>query len=197
MKLFRIIAIGLLMLSACASLAKPPFLKVFLSTYKIDPNSELGKARCQACHMPPAPPQRNSYGLQVQTQMEASHERMITPELLHLIEKKDADGDGVINLDEIKAGMLPGDSKSKPIPKPKPKPKTKTRQKAKQRAKRKNTKRIVMNGVDTVGGLIFFAAPALGLGVFRGTHRTRQTYSSASELRSFQPENAMVYVKSS
>ena len=111
---------GLVVLCVLASsfgFAKPPFWKVFVETYHINPNSVIGKAKCLTCHLPPAPPKRNSYGLQVQEALEAAHERMVTPEMLHSIEKKDADGDGFTNITEIKADSLPGDATSKPVKK--------------------------------------------------------------------------------
>ena len=106
--------IGLTLALATLGLAKPPFLKVFMETYKIRPNSPLGKAKCLACHLPPAPPKRNSYGLDVQDAMESAHARMLTAEILKAVEKKDSDGDGFTNLEEIRAGTLPNDRKSKP-----------------------------------------------------------------------------------
>jgi len=107
---------GFVTLALCATLcfAKPPFLKVFLATYHINPNSALGRAKCLTCHQPPAPPRRNPYGLDLQAALEAAHARMITPEMLRSIEKKDSDGDGFSNLAEIRAGTLPGDAHSKP-----------------------------------------------------------------------------------
>jgi len=106
-------AFGLLFVAAYA-LAKPPFWKVFVETYHINPNSAIGKAKCLTCHLPPAPPKRNPYGLQVQAALEAANARMVTPEMLHSIEKQDADADGFNNITEIRADSLPGDKTSKP-----------------------------------------------------------------------------------
>jgi hypothetical protein len=123
----RIVATAFLLLIAATSFAKPPFLKVFVTTYKIKPTSALGKASCLACHQPPSPPRRNPYGLAVQSAMEAAHVRMLTPEILKSVEKKDSDNDGFSNLEEIKADKMPGDPKSKPE---KPKKKTKAKRKS-------------------------------------------------------------------
>jgi hypothetical protein len=114
MKSLRTTMIGLTLALASLGLAKPPFLKVFLESYKVSPNSPLGKAKCLSCHLPPAPPKRSSYGLDVQAAMEAVHARMLTAEILKSVEKKDSDGDGFTNLEEIRAGTLPGDKASKP-----------------------------------------------------------------------------------
>lgn len=114
MSLFRAIAIGILFAIASVGFAKPPFLKVLLDAYKIGPNSPLGKAKCLSCHLSPAPPKRNSFGLDVQAAMEKVHARMLTAEILKSVEKRDSDGDGFSNLTEIRAGTLPGDKSSKP-----------------------------------------------------------------------------------
>ena len=153
---FRIAAIFLFVSAACFAAAKPPFLKIFLATYKVDPNSDLGKARCLTCHLPPSPPKRNPYGLLVQKALEDAHGRIITPEMLKSIESKDADGDGFTNIQEIKAGTLPGNAQSKPKGKPKSKPK----------AKHKKGKSAMIDP-QSAGGLAFFIVPALALGVVR------------------------------
>ncbi len=114
MSIFRITVIGVLLAGASVGFAKPPFLKVFLDAYKISPNSPLGKTKCLSCHLSPAPPKRNSFGLDVQVAMERVHARMLTAEILKSVEKKDSDGDGFSNLAEIRAGTLPGDKSSKP-----------------------------------------------------------------------------------
>lgn len=117
MRSFRSALVVVFLVLASLSFAKPPFLKVFMDTYKISPNSPLGKAKCLSCHLPPAPPKRNSYGLDVQAAMEKAHSRMLTAEILKAVEKKDSDGDGFSNLAEIRAGTLPDDKKSKPAKK--------------------------------------------------------------------------------
>ena len=107
-----LLSAALVLVAASQCFAKPPFWKVFVDTYHINPNSAIGKARCLTCHAPP--PRRNAYGLEVQAALEAAHARMVTPEILRSIEKKDADGDGFTNIAEIKADSMPGDAKSKP-----------------------------------------------------------------------------------
>jgi hypothetical protein len=116
----RIAVIGLLVVFACVCAAKPPFLKVYLATYKIKPESALGKARCLNCHQPPAPPIRNAYGKSVQAAMAAAKSRMVTADILRGIEKKNA-GDGVSYVSKIKSDKLPGVAKAKIASKPKKK----------------------------------------------------------------------------
>ncbi len=107
MKLTRTVAVALLLTLASLCFAKPPFLKLFLSTYNIQPGSKLGQARCIICHEPPGPPKRNPYGKQVQAALEAAHARFVTVEMLRSIEKKNV-GDGVTNITKIKGDKLPG-----------------------------------------------------------------------------------------
>lgn len=110
----RTVAILLLIVAAGCCFAKPPFYRVFLATYNVDPNSALGKAKCLTCHQAPAPPRLNPYGQAVYQELQKAKSRMITSEMLHAIEKLDSDGDGFTNIEEIRAGTLPGDATSKP-----------------------------------------------------------------------------------
>lgn len=117
MRPLRIFAIAFLIVAACFGVAKPPFLKVFMSTYKIKPDSNLGRARCLICHLPPGPPKRNPYGKTVQAALESVHARMVTLEILKSVEKKDM-GDGATFISKIKSDSLPGVAKAKPVKKP-------------------------------------------------------------------------------
>ena len=119
----RLALIALVVSVAAVSAAKPPFLKVFLSTYKINPNGKIAKAKCLNCHQPPAPPVRNAYGKAVQAAMAAAKSRMVTAEILKSVEKKDA-GDKVSYITKIKADKVPGELIAKPK-KPAAKPKGK------------------------------------------------------------------------
>ena len=121
---YRFLILVLLICAAAFAAAKPPFLKVFMATYKIDPNSTLGKERCLICHQPPGPPRRNAYGRQVGAALDAAHERMVTAEMLTGIEKKN-DGDGVAFITKIKKGIPPADPMPKAAKPSKPAKKTK------------------------------------------------------------------------
>lgn len=130
MNLYRITAIALLLTTVTVGFSKPPFLKVFMSTYNIKPDSKLGKARCLICHQAPAPPIRNPYGKEVQAALRAANARMVTAEMLLSVEKLNT-GDGVTNISKIKSDFLPGDQKPKPVKKAP----------AKKHAKKKSTKK--------------------------------------------------------
>lgn len=116
----RIVVLALLVAAASLSAAKPPFLKVFLATYKIKEDSKIGKLRCLNCHMPPAPPMRNPYGKAIQEALFAAHSRMVTPEILKSVEPKNM-GDGLAYIEKIKKDIPPAEAKPKPT-KAKPKP---------------------------------------------------------------------------
>jgi hypothetical protein len=108
---------------ACLAAAKPPFLKVFFNLYKIKETSAIGKARCLNCHLPPGPPKRNPYGLAVQEALLTNHARMVTPEMLVSIEKKNM-GEALTFGAKIKKDIPPGKAlpKTKPTAKGKIKP---------------------------------------------------------------------------
>ena len=150
-------AVGLLCLaSACFAAAKPPFLKVFFNVYKIKETSAIGKARCLNCHLPPGPPKRNPYGLAVQDALRANHARMVTPEMLLSIEKKNM-GDGMTFVAKIKKDLMPGVAapKKKAIAKPKAK------------AAGKKHALLLPNPSQNTGALMLLSLSAIGLGFCR------------------------------
>ena len=109
----RTVAICLLLAFAALASAKPPFLKVFMAAYNIDPESAIGKARCLNCHENPGPPNRNAYGKLVQQALRATNSRMVTPDILKMVEAKDM-GEGLTFLQKIERDLPPG----QPIPEP-------------------------------------------------------------------------------
>ena len=104
-----------LMLLTSAAIALPPMLKVFETNYKPVKNGKLVKARCAVCHTAMGKTALNAYGKDLKAQI--GETKTVTADNLKAIEAKDSDGDGVSNIDEIKADSLPGDAKSKPAPK--------------------------------------------------------------------------------
>ncbi|RYG40771.1 hypothetical protein EON79_22010, partial [bacterium] len=85
--------------------AEPAFLETLKATY-----SPKGEVTCNECHA--GPPKRNVYGRAVS---EAMIDGKVTAAVLHSLDAKDSDGDGATNLEEIKAGTLPGDPASHPV----------------------------------------------------------------------------------
>ncbi|HET6385134.1 MAG TPA: hypothetical protein VFJ58_17215 [Armatimonadota bacterium] len=102
-----------LMAVGSAAIGFPTFLTLFKTTYKPDATTALGKANCMTCHMA-AGFKLNPYGLDLQKELVKANTKTLTPDMLKAVEKLDSDKDGVSNIDEIKAGTLPGDPKSFP-----------------------------------------------------------------------------------
>lgn len=100
--------VAIIAILSTAALASIAWQKVFMDTYKPKPDSELAKAKCKICHVKGS--ELNAYG-------KAINGKPKTAASLKAIEKLDSDKDGVSNINEIKAGTLPGDPKSKPAAK--------------------------------------------------------------------------------
>lgn len=102
--------------TASWALAKAIDTAVFRQAYGtyIKEGTDLAKAMpCLVCHdkMPATKTGLNPYG---QDLAKAAAGKPITAAILQSIEKLDSDKDRVSNVDELKAGTLPGDPKSKP-----------------------------------------------------------------------------------
>ncbi|MGQ9488800.1 MAG: hypothetical protein ACUVR7_13880 [Armatimonadota bacterium] len=93
-------------------LATPKMQVVFSKTYPAPKDSALAKAKCTVCHVKGK--ELNVYGKDVDKVLKEKKTKELTAEILKSIEKLDSDKDGVSNGDELKAGTLPGDPKSKP-----------------------------------------------------------------------------------
>jgi cytochrome c553 len=95
------------------AVATPTDLGTFKQVYSPKEGSALASAACLTCHskMPPSKTELNPYGKDVQ---KAAAGKPIDEKILRSIENLDSDKDGVSNVNEIKAGTLPGDPKSKP-----------------------------------------------------------------------------------
>lgn len=109
MNIVRLVMVGIGLGLCVAANATPDLLKEFKAVYP------SATATCKTCHI--EPPKRNAFGKAIGDALDESGEQTLTKKLLETIEKKDSDGDGVSNIDEINAGTLPGDPKSKPAPK--------------------------------------------------------------------------------
>ncbi len=102
-----LVTFGLVM----AALASPKMQVLFTKTYPAPKNSDLAKAKCAVCHVKGK--ELNVYGKDIQKAMQEKKTKELTAEILKSIEKLDSDKDGVSNGEELKAGTLPGDPKSK------------------------------------------------------------------------------------
>src|SRR5262245_660033 len=101
--------------------AKPIGPSIFCERYPNAPSCLAGMPACTMCHEG-SPPNRNLYGKTVEAGLLPGAPRPLSdadyaahlPEALAAAESMDADQDGFTNLDEITAGTLPGDDRSKP-----------------------------------------------------------------------------------
>lgn len=113
---FRLLVTTVLALGVMVSaLATPKYFGTFRKTYPVPKESALAKANCNTCHLKGT--ELNVYGKDVQKAMQAKKTKELTAEILKSIETLDSDKDGAANGKEVKAGTLPGDSKSKPAAK--------------------------------------------------------------------------------
>jgi len=103
-----LLALGLMV----TAVATPKMQALFNKTYPSPKDSPLAKAKCTTCHVKGK--ELNVYGKDVQKAMQEKKTKDLTAEILKSIEKLDSDKDGASNGDELKAGTLPGDPKSKP-----------------------------------------------------------------------------------
>lgn len=94
------------LLIASATFATAAWLKLFTETYKPKAGTALAGAKCATCHIK-GTTKLNPYGMGLKG-------KKIEAASLKSVEGLDADKDGFTNIQEIKAGTLPGDPKSKP-----------------------------------------------------------------------------------
>jgi len=108
-----LLALGVLALAVAA--ASTPAIQIDSNKVAKPPkDSALTKAGCLACHVKDKPTTLNAYGKDMQVAMKAMKTTKLTPAVLARIAKLDSDKDKFTNAQELKAGTLPGDPKSKP-----------------------------------------------------------------------------------
>ncbi len=110
-------ALLVFLLVAAMTAAYPPYWEAFEEHYK--PKGDIAKAECNTCHSPTTKTIRNAYGKQIERALKESKAESLTVQLLQIVEKEDANGDGISNLEEIQAGRLPAAPAAKTAP-PKP-----------------------------------------------------------------------------
>jgi len=100
--------------AATTMLATLDHQKEFVAMYP-DAKATLGK--CSTCHVKPLPKkedhENNAYGKDLLAKAVVDPKAEKKTFAFEKIESLDSDGDGVKNIDEIKAGTNPGDPKSK------------------------------------------------------------------------------------
>lgn len=113
-----IASIVLLFGSAAQLPALPDYLTTFTRLYSPKTDTALAKAKCLLCHATNQGGKQNPYAGDFAKQPTRD------TAAFKAIEKLDSDKDGYSNLDEIKAGTLPGDPASTPAAAAPPPPKT-------------------------------------------------------------------------
>jgi cytochrome c553 len=112
LKSTRIVAAVTLAVVGATAFALPSYFDAFKANYKIPKGTALDKAGCATCHVGRTT-KLNLYGQDLKKAMVELKAKKVTADVLKKIESLDSDKDGVKNIDEIKAGTLPGDPKSK------------------------------------------------------------------------------------
>jgi hypothetical protein len=104
--------IGGLLLLGTAAMAKPQYIGVTRSEYKLTGASASAVAKCTACHKVDRK-SLNPYGASLKAAMAKAKATTLTPAVLKATAAQDADMDGKANAAELKAGTNPGDPASK------------------------------------------------------------------------------------
>lgn len=106
---FALLAILALTSAPKVADARPPFLPVFIEHYKLNPDTGLGQRGCTNCHANMQTHSLNPFGLDVRRTMARLGKNQVDEELLLAMDKLDSNGDGRSNLQQIQAGVSPGD----------------------------------------------------------------------------------------
>ena len=107
------VTLGLTSLATVA-LAMPTFTKDFETFYKVDDKNALKKESCAVCHVSKTSFKYNAFGQDVKKIWAELKVKKFNADVAKKLDELDSDKDGAKNIDEIKAGTLPGDEKSKP-----------------------------------------------------------------------------------
>ncbi|MCW5935859.1 MAG: hypothetical protein KIT11_00945 [Fimbriimonadaceae bacterium] len=104
----RTLTIVTVLSAAAMAMAFATATKTFNDFYKVDPGSDLGKAKCMVCHVSAKGGKLNPYGADLKVVVDKAKRKKLLVEDLKAVEKMDSNKDGVNNLDTIKKGKLPG-----------------------------------------------------------------------------------------
>lgn len=86
-----------------------PFMKLFGTTYNVKAGSKLADGKCMVCHLTAKGGKLNAYGKDIEAVMKKANTKKMTADQLKAVENLDSDGDGMKNIDEIKADRMPGE----------------------------------------------------------------------------------------
>ncbi|MCS6775257.1 MAG: DUF2231 domain-containing protein [Chloroherpetonaceae bacterium] len=97
--------------------AKPDYPVKVKTVYQLGANTAIQKAStaCRLCHQDDLS-KYNPYGADIQKAFQRNGKPALLEAAMRSVEGLDSDGDGVTNIDEIRADTLPGDPKSVPSP---------------------------------------------------------------------------------
>jgi len=109
-RLILALAISILTVSA---LALPKYFTTFETTYKIDKDSKIHKAKCMNCHLSQKGGKLNPYGLDLKAALKKAETKKVTAAILKTIEDVDSTKSGDTNIEKIKADTPLGTKKDK------------------------------------------------------------------------------------
>jgi uncharacterized membrane protein len=90
--------------------AKPDFMEQYFNRYKS--SAGIADKGCASCHVSNSDFKLNLYGKQLAQELHQANAKHLSEGILVRMDALDADGDGATNIEELKAGTDPTDSKS-------------------------------------------------------------------------------------
>lgn len=105
---------------ASTARARPTVPQAFCGVYPEHPECTGTTITCELCHSSTDPVGWNEYGMSLLAALGGTPVEQGLADALHAIEDDDADGDGVVNLEELLLGTNPGRADSLWLPPPQP-----------------------------------------------------------------------------
>ncbi|MGE0784727.1 MAG: DUF1585 domain-containing protein [Sandaracinaceae bacterium] len=109
--LLALAALAVSALAPAVALARPEGPAIFCSTYPDAPACRGRVPECTMCHTSTSPAAWNAYGIQVGAYLSDDF-ALDAANAIAYVDQLDADGDGIVNGDEIRLGTWPGDETS-------------------------------------------------------------------------------------